>query len=39
MHTLKEPERVQELEKIKQALFIALANTPSDREILGTKRL
>ena len=39
MQSLKEPERGQELERIKQALFLTLVNTPNDQVILGSKKL
>ena len=40
MHVLKEdPTRKQELEAIKQALFLVAVNTSTERHILGGKKL
>jgi hypothetical protein len=40
LHALKEdPARNQEVEGIKQALFLVAVNTPTDKYILGSKKL
>ena len=40
LHALKEdPTRKQELEAIKQALFLVAANTSTDKHVLGSKKL